>query len=94
MRAENLREWLQEHQAGEAAKVKAKEVEAEEETSGPKSEEREIEAKEGTADKVEEREMNKREKAVELIRLEFPDGVILEEAAWQVVVLIPKGGGD
>ena len=30
---------------------------------------------------------------VELVHLSFQDGVLTEEAAWQVVVLIPKGGG-
>ena len=30
---------------------------------------------------------------VELVQLTFRDGVIAEEAAWQAVVLIPKGGG-
>ena len=29
-----------------------------------------------------------------LVQLAFRDGVITEEAAWQAVVLIPKGGGD
>ena len=31
---------------------------------------------------------------MELVQLVFRYGVIAEEAAWQVVVLIPKGGGD
>ena len=33
------------------------------------------------------------EMVVELVQLAFRDGVIAEEAAWQVVVLILKGGG-
>ena len=98
MRAEHLREWLWEHQAGEAAKVNTKEAEAEAEaeveTSGSESEEKESEAEEGTADGVEERDLTKWEKVVELVQLAFRDGFIAEEAAWQAVVLIPKGGGD
>ena len=42
----------------------------------------------------EERETNKWEMLVMLVQLEYRDGVLAEEAAWQEVVLIPKGGGD
>ena len=31
---------------------------------------------------------------VDLIQMELREGVITEEATWQAVVLIPKGGGD
>ena len=31
---------------------------------------------------------------VELVQLALRDRVLAEEADWQVVVLIPKGGGD
>ena len=31
---------------------------------------------------------------VELVQLELRDGVLVEEAAWQALVLILKGGGD
>ena len=91
MRSKDLREWLREHHAIESAKVKAKDAEAEAEakaeaeadaegeTLGSESEEREIEAKEGTADGVEERETKNWEKVVELVRLAFCDEVILEE---------------
>ena len=96
MRAKHIREWLQEHRAGEAEKVKAKEADAEKEGEklGFYSEERESKDKEGTAGGVEEREPNKWEKVVDLVRLAFRDGVLPEEAAWQAVVLIPKEGGD
>ena len=30
---------------------------------------------------------------MELVQLAFRDEAIVEEAAWQAVVLIPKGGG-
>ena len=30
---------------------------------------------------------------MEIVQIEFRDGVIPEEAAWHAVVLIPKGGG-
>ena len=59
MRAEHLREWLWEQRAGEVAKVKANEAELEGEMSRSESKERESKADEGTADRVEEREMAK-----------------------------------
>ena len=31
---------------------------------------------------------------VELVQTNFRDGVLVEEANWQAVVLIPKGGGE
>ena len=80
MHAEHLQEWLRDHRAVEAVKVKAKEAEVEEETLGSKSEERESKAWEGIADGVEEREPTKWEKVVELVRLAFRDGVLPEEA--------------
>ena len=43
---------------------------------------------------MEEKEPTKWYKVVDLVQLEFHGGVITEEAAWQAVVLIPKGGGD
>ena len=69
VRSENLREWLREHRAEKSAEAKAKEekAEAEGETSG--SEERESEAKEGTADVREERDTTKWDKVVELVQL-------------------------
>ena len=42
----------------------------------------------------EERKTTKWEKVVELVQLAFRDGVIVEEAAWEAVVLILKGEGD
>ena len=42
----------------------------------------------------EERETIKWEKLVDLVQLAFQYRVITNEAAWQAVVLIPKGGGD
>ena len=42
----------------------------------------------------EERDNTKWEKVVELVQLEFQDRVVVEEADWQAVVLIPKTGGD
>ena len=74
------------------AKAKAKGAEAEGETSG--SVERERKPKEGTAGGGEERDPNNWEKVVELVKLAFRDGVIPEKAAWQEVVLTPKGGGE
>ena len=38
--------------------------------------------------------MTKWEMVVELVPLAFRNGVLAEESAWQVVVLILKGGGD
>ena len=37
---------------------------------------------------------SKWEMLVELVHMAFRYGVLAEEATWQVVVLIPKGGGD
>ena len=34
------------------------------------------------------------EKLVELIQMAFREGRLVEEATWQAVVLIPKGGKD
>ena len=45
------------------------------------------------ADEGEERETTKWEKAVEILQLAFRDKVIVDEVAWQEVVLIPKGDG-
>ena len=42
----------------------------------------------------EERETTKWENVVELLQLAFLYGVIVEEAAWQAVVLVLKEGGD
>ena len=42
---------------------------------------------------MEESEPTKWEKVVELVQLAFYHGVLTEEAAWQSVVLIKKGGG-
>ena len=57
------------------------------------SEERDSKSEEGTSDGVEKRELTKWEKVLELFQLEFRNGVLPEEASWQEVVLIPKGGG-
>ena len=43
---------------------------------------------------MEERELTKWDKVVELVQLAFRNRVIPEEAAWQTLILIPKGGGD
>ena len=39
-------------------------------------------------------EMTNWEKVVDLVREAFGEGLVLEEATWQAVVLIPKGKGD
>ena len=45
-------------------------------------------------DREEVREPTEWEMVVELVHMEFRYGVLMEEAAWQAVVLIPKGVGD
>ena len=73
---------MQKHQAEEAAA----ETEAEGEMSEPKGRDRET--KERMKDGWEGREPSKWEMVGELVQLEFRDGVLAEEAAWQAVVLI------
>ena len=53
MHSEHLWEWLREHRAEEAEKLKEKEAKAESEGETLGSEERESEAEEGTAGEVE-----------------------------------------
>ena len=90
MCAEHLKEWLGEHRATETT------VEAQTEAEGetPKTEGRESATKEGIEDGGTEREPTKWDMVVELAHLAFQDGVLIEAAAWQAVLLIPKGGGD
>ena len=90
MCAEPLREWLREHRAKEV--TAEAETEAEGETS--KTEGRESATKEGIEEVGAEMEPTKWEMVVELVQLAFQDGVLAEAADWQVVLLIPKGGGD
>ena len=90
MRAEHLQEWLREHRAEEAAA----EVETKAEVEMLGTEGRERETEEGMADGGEERELNKWGMVVELVKLAFRDRVLVEEAALQAVVLVPKVGGD
>ena len=84
MRAEHLREWLREHRATEAAAEA--DMEAEGETLG--TEERESATNEGISEGGEERDPTKWEMVVELEQIPLRDGVLVEEAAYQVVVLI------
>ena len=84
MRDEHLWEWLQENQTSEAAA----EAKSEGETSDPEGRERET--KDRMEDRGEERELTKWEMVVELVQLTLQDGVIVEEADWQAVILIPK----
>ena len=37
---------------------------------------------------------SKWELVVDLVQTEFRDGVLMKEATWQAVVLLPKGGGN
>ena len=90
MRTDHLREWLQGHRSAKVATEA--QTEAEGETSG--SEERNSATNKGTADGEEKRNPTKWKKVVELVQLAPRDGVLADEAAWQVVVLIPKGVGD
>ena len=89
MRAGHLREWMREHWAGEG------ERESEKTTADSDTERRERQAKvrgeDGKEDR--EREQTKREWVVELVQTSFRDGILSEEATWQAVFLIPKGGG-
>ena len=88
MRSEHLREWMQYHQATEAVA----EVEARGETLKPEG--RDIYTEESIEDRREGRNPTKWEKVVELVHIALHYGVLAEEASWQAVVLIPKGGGD
>ena len=84
MRTKNLQEWLREHQAKEAA------AEVEELTATEKRERGDDEG----GEEGEERDKSKWDMVVQLVQTAFRDGVLAEEATWQTVVLIPKGGGD
>ena len=61
-------------------------------TSDPEEWERRDE--EGGEDEREDREQTKREQVVDLLQTDFWDRVLTDEATWQAVVLILKGGGD
>ena len=67
-------------------------MEAEVETSKPEG--REIETKENMEEGGDGQEPKNWDMVVELVQLESRDGFLVEEAAWQAFVLIPKGGGD
>ena len=88
MRAKNLQEWLQDHWETDAAK----EAEAEGETSEPEGRERDTE--EMMEYGGEGREPKKWEMVMELVQMELRGRLLADEAAWQAVVLILKGGED
>ena len=84
MRAKHLWEWLREHCAAEA-------VENSEIITEP--DEREGGSDEG-GEEGEERDHPKWNMVVELVQTSFRDRYLAEEATWQAVVLILKGGRD
>ena len=83
MRSEQLWEWLREHQSAEA-------VEEAEELTEPEGRERVYYERREEGD---ERDQTKWVMVVELVQTSFRDGVLVEEATWQAVILTPKGGG-
>ena len=88
MRAKNLQEWLREHRAGEGERESSTTT-AEQDPEG-----QEFWSKYGGENRKKEREKIKWEWVAELVHMTFRGGVLAEEANWQAVVLIMKGGGD
>ena len=88
MRVENLRDWLLEHLSGD--------VEREEAMTAADSnlEEWERRDEDRGEDGEEEWEQTKWERMMELVQTDFRYDDLAEEATWQAVVLILKGGRD
>ena len=89
MRADNLKRWLEEVRKEEAAAEKTTAAEGVVTViGGPWGEETEEKRE------TETEAMTHWEKVVALVRADFREGPLAEEATYQAVVLIPKGKGD